>query len=660
MKLRISPDLALPVDTVTSTIVVFGGKGMGKTNLASVLVEEFAAAGLRFAVIDPMGVWWGLRHGLDGKGAGIKALILGGIHGDMPIDPSSGAVVADLVVDEDDSVIIDISRRPDGSMWSIGERVRFVTDYAKRLYQRQGEKRRPIHQVIDEAARFVPQVVRAGDLDVAKCTGAIAVIVEEGRNVGVGVTLVTQRSARLNKDVAELADCMIAFRTLGPNSMRAVLDWLGEHVEKARIKDVGEKLRSLPQGSALVVSPGWLEFEGIVAMRRRRTFDSSATPKVGEQLRVSGDGAKPTDLAKYRARMAEVIEQQKANDPTELKKQVVALKRELANVGKGYDRAEANEKELHAESYELRGRVSELEAQLAAEKKRKPATVEVVRAADLRRLEELVKKIDKLVLRITGTHADLELHLSGLRAEAQKLQEVAARVTAVRGKNAGAIVGEVLAMAQDDSPPPGASPKAKPIEKSWSRGDPLHHAYVSHPPKAGGSQPKSTKVKPSAAPTDELTADAALSKCERSMLAVLAQHPRGLSRKQVLIFSGYRHSGTTTSAFARLLSEGLASSGNGMLVATPAGLDKLGDYDPLPTGDALRGQLLNGHGDLSQMEKEILRRVCDAYPETVDRTTARGNYAHSGSTTSAFARLIAMNYVKKVRGGVLAAEELFG
>lgn len=36
MKLRLSPDLELPTDAVTSTLVVYGGKGMGKTNLGSV------------------------------------------------------------------------------------------------------------------------------------------------------------------------------------------------------------------------------------------------------------------------------------------------------------------------------------------------------------------------------------------------------------------------------------------------------------------------------------------------------------------------------------------------------------------------------------------------------------------------------------------------
>jgi uncharacterized protein len=333
IKLNISPKLSLPADAVTSTIVIYGGKGMGKTSMASVLVEEFAANDLRFAVLDPMGVWHGLRYSSSGKGPGIKVLILGGIHGDLPITPESGALVADLVVDEDASVVIDISRRPDGSMWAISERIRFVRDYAKRIYQRQGEKRRPLALVIDEAARFAPQIVRHGEGDVAACMGAIAVLVEEGRNVGIGVTLVTQRSARLNKDVAELADCMIAFRTVGPNSMSAVLDWLGEHVEKSRLKAIGEQLRSLPRGSALVVSPGWLEFEGVVAMRARETFDSSATPKAGERALTTGPGAK-VNLAKYRERLSTLIEEQKANDPKALKARVAELEKELAKKGK--------------------------------------------------------------------------------------------------------------------------------------------------------------------------------------------------------------------------------------------------------------------------------------------------------------------------------------
>jgi uncharacterized protein len=160
--LHISDNLNLPLDAVTSTLVVYGGKGMGKTNFGSVLVEELTKAGLRWCALDPLGVWWGLRHSKDGKGRGIECVILGGAHGDIPIEPTGGAVAADLVVDEPANVIIDFSRKASGDMWSIGEKVRFVTEYALRLFQRQGgltdgTRREPIFQILDEAARYIPQ-----------------------------------------------------------------------------------------------------------------------------------------------------------------------------------------------------------------------------------------------------------------------------------------------------------------------------------------------------------------------------------------------------------------------------------------------------------------------------------------------------------------------
>jgi uncharacterized protein len=183
-KLHISDDLSLPPDTVTSTLVVYGGKGMGKTNLGSVLVEELTKAGLRWCALDPLGVWWGLRHSKDGKGPGIQCVILGGAHGDIPIEPTGGAVAADLVVDEPANVIIDFSRKPSGDMWGIGEKIRFVTEYCHRLFQRQGglldgRRREPIFQILDEAARYIPQQIRSGDADIAKCVGAWETLVSE-------------------------------------------------------------------------------------------------------------------------------------------------------------------------------------------------------------------------------------------------------------------------------------------------------------------------------------------------------------------------------------------------------------------------------------------------------------------------------------------------
>lgn len=330
--LHISEDLFLPQDAVTRTLVVYGGRGKGKTNFGAVLCEELYANGLKFCVTDPLDVWWGLQHGAKRGDRGLEVVVLGGAHGDMPIDPTAGEVLADFVVDESVSTIL-VMRRATGEPWSSGERIRFMRDFVKRLFSRQGERRIPLHLVIDESGRFIPQLLPKGSVDIAECVGAIEELVEWGRNYGLGCTLITQRSARMNKSVSELAECMVSFQTSGPNSVAAIVDWFGEHIPKDRHKELVEELRKLPVGTALVVSPEWLGFEGKVLVRRRTTFDSSATPKAGQELRVPGKAKKP-DLAKYRARLEEVTQRAKSDDPRELKKTIGELSKQLEKLQK--------------------------------------------------------------------------------------------------------------------------------------------------------------------------------------------------------------------------------------------------------------------------------------------------------------------------------------
>ena len=60
-KLTISPDLKFPVEVITETITILGMRGSGKTHGATVLSEELLKRKLQNAIIDPLGVWWGLR-----------------------------------------------------------------------------------------------------------------------------------------------------------------------------------------------------------------------------------------------------------------------------------------------------------------------------------------------------------------------------------------------------------------------------------------------------------------------------------------------------------------------------------------------------------------------------------------------------------------------
>ncbi len=61
--LHIGPGLRLPPEAVTETFAIVAKRGVGKTYTAAVMVEEMVKAALPVVVVDPIGVWWGLRSG---------------------------------------------------------------------------------------------------------------------------------------------------------------------------------------------------------------------------------------------------------------------------------------------------------------------------------------------------------------------------------------------------------------------------------------------------------------------------------------------------------------------------------------------------------------------------------------------------------------------
>ncbi len=76
--LQLGPGLTLPIEAVTQTFAIVAMRGAGKTCLAKVLVESMLAASLRVCVLDPLGVFWGLRSSADGKHPGEPVVIFGG------------------------------------------------------------------------------------------------------------------------------------------------------------------------------------------------------------------------------------------------------------------------------------------------------------------------------------------------------------------------------------------------------------------------------------------------------------------------------------------------------------------------------------------------------------------------------------------------------
>lgn len=311
----------LPLDLVTQTIAILAKRGVGKTYTAAVITEELLGAGQHTVIIDPLDVWWGLRSSASGKKAGLPVVVFGGEHGDVPLTADDGAAIAELVVRERISSILSTRHL------SKGDQRRLVTAFAERIYELKGrgEHRQPLHLVIDEADAFCPQRIPHGQ---ERMVGSIDDLVRRGRASGIGVTLITQRAAVINKDVLTQTEMLVALRTTSPQDRKAVEAWVEAHDVDDRHDEFMASLASLDVGTAWFWSPGWLNVFARVNVRRRRTFDSSATPDV-DGTPVQAGKLASVDLDAVRAKLQSSIERAEASDPGKLRRRIAELEKKL-------------------------------------------------------------------------------------------------------------------------------------------------------------------------------------------------------------------------------------------------------------------------------------------------------------------------------------------
>lgn len=318
--LRIARDLALPLDAVTQAIGILARRGAGKTYTATVLVEEVVSAGLPVVVLDPTGAWWGLRSSADGTKAGLPVVILGGQHADVPLERSAGKVIADVVVEHPGAYVLDLS----GFESKTSEQT-FAADFLERLYRAKATHQDALLVVVDEADLFAPQ--RPGP-EQTRTLGALEAIVRRGRIRGLGVVLISQRAAVLNKNVLTQIEVLVAMQTTGPQDRAAIDEWIkGNGTPEERELVLGS-LASLERGEAWVWSPSWLRILQRIRIRQRRTYDSSRTPEAGETL-VTPQAFAKVDLDALGERIAATIEKGKADDPKELRRRIHELEREI-------------------------------------------------------------------------------------------------------------------------------------------------------------------------------------------------------------------------------------------------------------------------------------------------------------------------------------------
>jgi hypothetical protein len=585
-KLKISDDLSLPLDAVTQKFAILGRTGSGKSYGATKLCEEMLDAKAQVVALDPVGVWWGLRTG-TAAGDGYNIPVFGGIHGDIPLEPEAGAMMADLIVERNLSAVLDLSN------FLLAEQRRFATAFAIQLFHRKKTQRSPLHVFFEEAQEFVPQKVGK---ESAKMVGAFERLIKLGRNFGIGATLISQRPQAVNKDVLNQTECLLAFQMTGPHERKSIEGWIAE---KGVNENIANILPHLKIGECHLWSPQWLQITRQVKIAKKKTADVSSTPKPGMKA-VEPQELKPVELEELREKMAATIERAKAEDPRELQRELADVKRRLANM------------------------VQREEAALKLQQKAadsKPVTAEpLLTAREKEQLANAQQWIDKgFELRMNAGLAKLQASIDTAIAIAKELAPIVAKYAIMQ----------------------------KPVPEMHKGSQTL----VQHP------RPEKPAA---AAPRGDGAGE--IGGGIRRMMIALAQRP-GLNSKQLGVRASMSsNSGTFGTYLAKMRTNGwLEGTGRDSMWLTPAGVAALGEYTPLPEGQALLDHWLTDLGQGSGAAR-MLQALANAYPQalTKEQLGTAANISHSSGTFGTY--LSKLRTLELITGSkeLQASAELFG
>ncbi|MBV8780049.1 MAG: ATP-binding protein [Phycisphaerae bacterium] len=577
--IQISRDIKLPVELTTRRSAIFGISGSGKSNTATVCIEGLLEAGEQIVLVDPKGEGWGLQTSADGKKPGFDVIVFGKPRGDIPeLRVEHAEQVADFIVDSGRSVVLSLL----GFETDQDER-KFVIAFFKRLYRRKSQmpvKTRTL-VVLEEAHLFVPEQASGAN---GEMVGAIKRIGRQGRSAGLGLMIVDQRPQEVAKSIISQSELLICHQLVHKLDRDALNDWVRAYDVEGQGATFLASLAELAPGEAWAWSPAWLHIFERTKINRRQTYDSGATP---DGSAAAAPKAKATvDLDKLRTHLSKVVEEAKANDPAELKKQLVAANAELAKL-------------KHA-------------APAPAKVEQKTVEKPVISDKQLERLEAIATRAGDRITAFNEKFTDLVNPMMKLLHDEQTLANQL--LTAAR--------------AVKNLPPPSIRPVVSGVARV---------------------APAAPAPRPARAPVDpETKADGKvkLEKMHRAFLAALSQFPEGLKVDKLCVIAGYSYGGSVRTALSALRSGGLIIGGNTeTMQITELGME-YGPFPALPEGKELIAHWMK-HSSMEKMHRAFLSAFL-RYPGglTSSELCDVADYEWGGSVRTALSTMRTIGVIK--------------
>lgn len=356
--LSVFADVEIPVDYASvQKYAILARSGFGKSVTLARLLEQFCDHELFFVCLDPVGIHFALRVGADGTTSGGKdVIVLGGEHGDVPLSPDDGAMIADVVVDHPGRYVLDVS-----GFESDAAQDRFAHAFAKHLFTAKKRARFPLLLALEEAESFIAQQPQPGQ---QQMLGAFSRIAKVGRNFGIGMALVSQRPQDVAKKVLNQTEVLVVKNLVTKLERDAVGEWIRYNGVDTDLPAFFAEIASFGVEEAYVYSPSWLRVFRRTTVLMRETFDSSSSARTGD-VTVQPE-LRPLDVDALAGQLQEARERAKAADPRVLRDRVRQLEQQLAEAR---------------------------EARTEPEPERVEVEVPVIAAGDLNRLEGVVEEM---------------------------------------------------------------------------------------------------------------------------------------------------------------------------------------------------------------------------------------------------------------------------
>lgn len=240
------------VEVLTGRGVILGKSGSGKSNTASVVVEELLEDGYPVLIVDVDGEYFGLKEEYE-------LLHLGADEEcDLQVGAEHAEKIAKLTLEENIPVILDVS----GYLHEEDQK-ELIKEVARHQFAKEKKLKKPFLFLIEEIHEYIPE---SGLDDAGQMLIKIA---KRGRKHGLGLCGISQRPADVKKDFITQCDWHVWHRLTWKNDTKVVRSVLGS--------EYAEMVQDLNDGGA-VLHTDWNDQIRRVQFRRKHTFDAGATP----------------------------------------------------------------------------------------------------------------------------------------------------------------------------------------------------------------------------------------------------------------------------------------------------------------------------------------------------------------------------------------------